>query len=144
MERKITFPPESFLHKVLVISAQDDINFHWAVLDGNGYNTDGDGRLVCFVNCNDLFAWATADAEEVTPENIKVLEQTLKDVKDVGGLTCYADNLFACRIRGMRPQWCAYPGVIYDKEKQAYAFVEPRRQQDIKLHALFDACGMEP
>lgn len=79
-----------------------------------------------FVNCNDLFWWACADLEEITPENIGVLEQALKDCDAVEPRlgSIYGPSLFACRVRGMRPQGAAYP-------------------KDEKYWALFDAAGPE-
>lgn len=75
--------------------------------------------LSIFVTCNDLFWWATADSELVTPDNIDVLEQAYRDSEDHGGL------LFCCRVRRMRPQGPYYK-YFDENEKQ-----------------LFDACGPE-
>lgn len=80
-----------------------------------------DGDKVNFqVNCNDAFWWATADCEDVTPENIGELERAYADV---GGVR-HAQMLFAARVRQMRPQNAAYP-------------------KDKSLWPLFDACGPE-
>ena len=78
------------------------------------------------VNCNDLFFWATADGEWITPENIDVLEQCFRDCKAASPVvgTVYAGELFACRVRNMRPQGAAYP-------------------KDELLWPLFDAAGPE-
>ncbi|HEX7069877.1 MAG TPA: hypothetical protein VF190_03680 [Rhodothermales bacterium] len=82
------------------------------------------------INCNDLFYWACADCEEVTPENLDALEQALRDVRDVKTAIepefismREALQLFCCRVRGMRPQGAWYDG-----------FPPP-------LAALFDAAG---
>lgn len=77
-----------------------------------------------FINCNDLFYWATADLEEITPENIDLLEQSFADAKaacQFGEL--YGGALFAARSRGMRPQQPAYA------------------QYPAEMHPLFDAAG---
>lgn len=83
-----------------------------------------DPGLHLYALCNDVFWWGTADAEEITPENLPVLEQALVEVKDLGALN-YLPELFAARTRKMRPQrpW-------YEKKSAEIA-------------ALFDACGPE-
>lgn len=133
----MTYPETDFILRLLTLSARDDISLYWHINE----ESETEDRLTCYINCNDLFAWATADAEEVTPENISVLEQAIKDVKEVGGLLCYAEALFACRVRKMRPQKPAYPGMIRSKEHKTYILNPNIRQQDLKLHKLFDDCG---
>lgn len=94
------------------------------------------------INCNDLFYWACADSEEITPDNLDVLEQAFADLRTLSerwrdwhkakkgnegsppfiymhlGL-----ELFCARVRKMRPQ-----GACYDKFPPEVA-------------ALFDAAG---
>lgn len=82
--------------------------------------------VTIFINCNDLFYWATADCEEINSENIDSYDQCMKDadaVKEFGH--CYANALWCARQRGMRPQGACYKH--YPKE----------------LWPLFDACGLE-
>lgn len=82
------------------------------------------------VNCNDLFWWATADSEEITPENVHIFEQCITDLLAIPR-PGYEPNahaaatLFCCRVRGMRPQTPYYKYI--DKE----------------YHELFNACGPE-
>lgn len=80
-----------------------------------------------FVNCNDLFWWGTADAEDLTAENVGVLEQAVADCRAADPVvgTLDASRLFCCRVRRMRPQGAYYPKL----EKI--------------LWTLFDACGPE-
>lgn len=62
-----------------------------------------DGENVQFyANCSDTFAWATGDAEEITAEDLPLLEQTMVDL---GGLdeSMWLSELFAARKRGCRP-----------------------------------------
>lgn len=83
--------------------------------------------LTLFVNSNDIFWWGCADCEELTPENLPVLEQSLKDAKEASGEKYPPDwsiELFVCRVNKMRPQGAAYP---YDKT----------------AWPLLDACGPE-
>ena len=104
----------AFILRVLKLTAEDDCGLRWA----------DDGEF--FINCNDLFWWGTADAEDVTPDNISLLADSLADCERVlpESGPIYAGELFACRVRRMRPQGCAYP-----RHKE--------------LWPLFDACGPE-
>lgn len=80
-----------------------------------------------FVICSDVFAWACADMEELTPANIHVLEAAVADLDTAdrgSGYVC-ADTLFCSRVRGMRPQGAYYKNI----ERQHWP--------------LFDACGPE-
>lgn len=83
----------------------------------------------CFVNCNDFFYWGTADGEEVTPENIDVLEEAFREVVETPEVDIYYESywgamVFCCKMRGMRPQGACYPSKKY-------------------LWPLFDVCGPE-
>lgn len=62
-----------------------------------------DGHVQLLVQCNDVFWWATADCEEVTPDDLPLLRQTLADLRAVD-CTWYLGELFVARKRGMRPQ----------------------------------------
>lgn len=77
-----------------------------------------------YVNVNDLFYWATADAEPITPEDVPAMRQAIVDVHAITGSDYGAFMLWAARKRKMRPQRPAYPS-------------------DERLRALFDACGPE-
>lgn len=89
--------------------------------------THGEYAPVAFmVNCSDLFYWASADSEDVTPENISELEKAYSDAKaacEHGRI--YAQSLFACRMRKMRPQGACY------------------KSYPAEMWPLFDACGPE-
>lgn len=113
-----------------------DVNFIMRLLEITGgagmcdelnWRTDGEFAPVTFwVNCSDLFFWACADAEAVTPENVEVLAQAIADARAACpkfGDT-YAGMLFCSRVRKMRPQGAAYP-------------------RHRELWPLFDACGPE-
>ena len=54
---------------------------------------------IIFVNCNDIWAWGCADAEEVTKKELPVLCRMYMGDKRWGVLK------WACRKRGMRPQF---------------------------------------
>lgn len=75
------------------------------------------------VNVSDVFAWGGADAEDITPEHLPVLERAWLDCK-VADAEEWTVELYAARVRGMRPQGAAYP-------------------KEAAVAALFDACGPE-
>lgn len=90
------------------------------------WRTDGKyAPVTFFVQCNDVFAWATADAVDLTPQNIRIFEQSICDCKaSVQFGEIYGPMLFCARVSGMWPQGAAYP---HERE----------------LWPLFDACGPE-
>lgn len=77
-----------------------------------------------YVLCSDTFAWATADLEEITPDNIDLLERSIEDVKalDFDSVT-WAFSLFCARVRRMR--------------------IMPIIAIPELLREMFDACGPE-
>lgn len=90
-----------------------------------------DGEIHFAANCNDLFWWATADAEEITKQNFDLLRQTCEDLKRLEKenekvfATLYIESLFAARVRKMRPQDACY------------------QNWEKVLWPLFDSCGPE-
>jgi hypothetical protein len=136
-----------FISKVL--SIRDGFQNPYADLwDAIYWRTDEEFAPVTFwVNCNDLFWWATADNEEITPENFHLLKEAVNDVASALGAAdpsydkklsieewkvafdlwrkvgSYAADLFCARSRKMRPQHPCYK--IYPQI----------------LHPLFDVCG---
>ena len=73
------------------------------------WNTSGPYAPLQFsVMCSSIFDWgATADAEDLTPDNIGLLEQSIADVKplgyDMGEGVHWGLTLFCARARGRRP-----------------------------------------
>lgn len=65
---------------------------------------DSDGRIAIHENCNDLFAWACADSEEITVADIPEYQRAIDDCTAARGFPSYAGSLWACRKRGERPQ----------------------------------------
>lgn len=64
----------------------------------------GDSKMRFYVRCNDTFEYACADTEEITPDNIDLLEQTYAEAEALGGIcTVYADTLFVARLRKQLP-----------------------------------------
>jgi hypothetical protein len=109
-----------FILRVLRVASEYDLfgDLFW--------HMRGQSAPVAFcINCNDLFEWACADAEEVTPENIAELEKACAECLAAGDKGCiYGGSLFCCRVRKMRPQGAAYP-------------------RNAAVWPLFDACGPE-
>ncbi len=88
------------------------------------WRTDEDFSPITFwVNCNDIFYWGASDAEEITPENISLLEQCCIECGD--GFAVEASILFCAKMRNMRPQ-----NDIYN-------------HFDKKFWPLFNACGLK-
>lgn len=119
-----------------------DSDSEYGDLDESVFKLVRDREIIFMVNANDLFYWATADGEEITPENLPVLKQAVRDVRAAFGVTdepapslrsepwdrwyhagSRGATLFCCRVRGMRPQRPCYEHI------------------PTELHALYDACG---
>ena len=104
----------SFYLRVMSLVAEHE------AYDSLFWRTDGTyAPITLFIRCNDLFYWAMADLEEITPENVRELALALEDADLDGPL------LFCARARKMRPQ-----GPYY-------------KHLDKKNWHLFDACGPE-
>jgi hypothetical protein len=84
----------------------------------------GNREMRLFAQCNDLFFWAAADAEEITAGDVPLLRQALADL---GPLRAQYEmgRLFAARKRKLRPQ------------KPCYRDIDPQ------VAALYDACCAE-
>jgi len=110
--------PEDILPILEVVGGYDMSSELW-------WRCDGEFAPVTFlINCNDLFAWATADAEELTIADLPMLRQAIEDCQSVSAVhVVYADTLFVCRKRGMRPQSPWYRNVSEN------------------MRDLFNACG---
>lgn len=104
---------EPFVTQVLRATADFDLcsDIYWTVDTGD--------KPHFFVNCNDLFEWACADAEEITPGNLQLLIDTYAELKSTNWpdpkipsrrypAEVYTDSLWACRVRGWRPQRAYY------------------------------------
>lgn len=77
------------------------------------WRVDKQGNVKLMVNCSDFFDWGCADAEDITPENLHLLEQAYIDcdaTTDDEYNVVYGNTLFAARARKMRPQKPCYKG----------------------------------
>lgn len=98
----------------------------WLGSDDYCFNTEYAYPFAVFINCNDLFDWATSESVEMTPENVHTLEDAARDLRKISErhACLYTSMLFAARVRQCRPQNAAYPA-------------------DPAVIALLDACGPE-
>lgn len=70
-----------------------------------------DGEVKAAFNVNDVFAWGCADAEDVEPNDLDLLEAAHRDLDGLcPGASHWAEVLYTARKRGMRPQ-----GAFYEK-----------------------------
>jgi hypothetical protein len=74
------------------------------------------------VLCNDLFWWASADAESLLPEHYPALLTALEESPNHGEL------LWVARMRGMRPQR-PYYAYFSEYEKELFNEVGPERTE---------------
>lgn len=80
--------------------------------------------ITFFIQCSDVFWWATADLEKITAEDLPLLKNSYEDEKELSGESFYGAILFCARKRGLRPQ-------------------DPYldRIGNTKIRELFEACG---
>lgn len=88
-----------------------------------------DGELKLYANVSDVFAWGGSDVEEITPATLPELERAYADLKGVGA-DMFTVDLYAARLRRMRPQGACYPSGHDTSTWQ-------------RVHELFNACGPE-
>lgn len=116
-----TFKQIDFIYEVLRLMDETDC-YHaiWWRCTGEF------APVTFFVNCNDLFEWATADCETLTPDDLPALQTSIAEVREIDKKGeedhDWGFLLWCARKRQMRPQQPAYPN-------------------NERLRALFDACG---
>jgi hypothetical protein len=81
-----------------------------------------DQDLKFAINCNDVFMWGCADAEEIeTEEDVNLLQQACEDSNDWGHI------LYCARKQGMRPQGSYYE-YLYNDEWELFNACGPKRE----------------
>ena len=90
----------------------DQVSWHFGSNDEDVYPT-------FFVICNDTFAYACADAEEITEENLELLVESCEDVLKVDTISYYGPYLFAAIIRNQMPLDGFFPH-IYQGIKELF------------------------
>lgn len=92
--------------------------------------------LRVLVDCSDVFEWGTADCEEVSVENLAVLQQAVADMRRATGSEYDGQSkaflLFCARVRQQRPQGAYYKCLTGRTDEIT-----------VKIRDLFDACGPE-
>ncbi len=89
--------------------------------EGMHFGSADDGSVYPWVNIGDVFAWACADSQDISPDTILQFEQAVADVESVDCHDDYSRDiqdrlqhmnynkcadagvLFACRVRGQKP-----------------------------------------
>lgn len=134
-----------FIREVLSLGSMFEGEEYTNAWENVCWRTDGEyAPVTFFVNCNDLFFWGCADVEEITPENVGELRRAVSDLRESLGVSSmpnpatesdkwkewdkapsWGTELFACRVRKMRPQT-----PVLNKLRS-------------ELRPLFEACGPE-
>lgn len=86
-----------------------------------GFIYKDEGQFKFSLNLNDYFAWACADGEDITVEDLPELDKAIADCRALfpqdkeneSAKYVYGKaeglNLWACRKNKLRPQGCCYP-----------------------------------
>lgn len=82
--------------RVMAFPVHDDSELLW-------FRTD-DGVISTFVRCNDTFAYASGDAEAITPGNVDSFEKALADYDALGREFGDFDGLWATLVVWMAQQ----------------------------------------
>lgn len=98
------------------------------------WREDKEGELHFFVNINDVFYWATSDAEKILDEDLDDLEQAYNDSREAGKyrIGIYGSLLWVCRKLKMRPQG-AYFYHISEEEWPLFLAAGPPRGKDKEM-----------
>lgn len=117
--------------------AKDD--FHFARTWRDKENPD---KIGFFAICSDTFAWGCADSEEITPENVALLEQSYSDIADMipneDAKRYYrylGPTLFCSRVRKTRPMKRWLDSVLVVKK-----LVDLETDLSV-CRKLFEVCG---
>jgi hypothetical protein len=94
-------PTPSFVVEVLGLFDKADCHseLFWRV--------EGDD-VQMYANVSDVFAWGTADLEDITPGRLPILQRAYDDLIAIDSAAELA-VLYAARVRKQRPQGAAYP-----------------------------------
>lgn len=112
--------------------------------DALRWHFDKTGKMSLWVDCSDIFAWATAEAEPLTAESFPMLVQAIADVDWVNGDRDDGFTLYVARRRKMRPQgaWYKYLKVTSRMPNGKGGWkTEVDEELTAKLHQLFNDAG---
>lgn len=91
-------------------SASDSLSWwvgSYIQVDGKWITDPEDNSLHIAADCSDVFHWATADSEEITPENIEMFIECMELFHPKFSFHRFAwldGALFAARVRNILPQ----------------------------------------
>jgi hypothetical protein len=91
----------AFLRRVLATFAMAPHDFNEDLI----WRVDGKYAPITFwVNVSDVFDWASADMEEITPDSLDDFDQAVQDLRAIkANVAIYASALYAARRRQRRP-----------------------------------------
>jgi hypothetical protein len=96
--------------------------------DAIWWTCDND-ELQFLVNCNDIFYWGCADAEEIsTTEDFALFEQSYRDCIALDSMSYDWPLLYCARKRNMRPQGTAYSSQIRKEVHELFNAAGPERE----------------
>lgn len=121
-----------FVMQVLRIACDTDHEeeLHWH------FGMGGTEPVQFSLDCSDTFHWATADSEEIRPDDLPLLRQCVSDLTEIYGSAYRVwalDTLYAARKRQMRPMQAWF------KQFEKYR----ANPEDAKVFALLMAAGPE-
>lgn len=120
----------AFLVEVMTLFAQADCHseLFWTVDLPLYRPPDAVPKMWLHAIVSDVFAWGSADLEEITPDAIDVLRQAFEALKPYGleGLS-ELPVLYAARVRGMRPQGAYFDYVTIPEVRQLLMDCGPQR-----------------
>jgi hypothetical protein len=127
-----------FVSQVLDFFSKNDVteDLMWSV----------DHNLVRFsAQCSDVFHWASADSEDIGPDDLPLLQQCIDDLRatEIDAAVVYTAELYAARKRGMRPMRKWFDAVIDGSRTErllSRALDGPRNE---RFRELFLAAGPE-
>lgn len=118
----MTTPSEElrWIPELLRVFAFDDTEDLWW--------RDDNGVLSFYVRCSDTYWWATADLEDVGPEDLAALRQAKADLASDKDHSFLWPTLWVSRKRSLRPMRAWYRALGLENSQ---------------AQVLFDACGPE-
>jgi len=83
---------QEFINKLLIMMAEFDSHecLFW------------NGNLEFFINCSDVFYWASSDLEPITEKTIGHLRIAFEDASAAYEDDLYGTELYCCRMRKIR------------------------------------------
>jgi hypothetical protein len=135
------------------LDIEEDLFWHFHAKPYDYKNPEYVEYPTFWVVCSDFFHWASADGEDIDPEDLPLLKQCIEDLKATGAQTWQLDVglLFAARKRGMRPMrlWLKRLryGDYHEPDRRSPEKIEAWKaehgESHEKMYQLFVAAGPE-